>query len=42
MLDIVERIKDIQVEGQKYPKNVVVLAMAACYKMVNWFYSITT
>ncbi|KAJ8937751.1 hypothetical protein NQ314_011735 [Rhamnusium bicolor] len=33
MLDVVNIIKDKQIEGSKYPRNIVVLALAACYKM---------
>ncbi|XP_066153588.1 pentatricopeptide repeat-containing protein 2, mitochondrial-like [Euwallacea fornicatus] len=35
MLEVVELIAEKQLEGQKYPKNVVVLALAACYKLNN-------
>lgn len=34
VLDTVYLIAERQVEGHTYPKNVIVLAMAACYKMV--------
>lgn len=37
MLDVVEKIKTRQVEGHRYPRNVIVLAMAACYKLVRYF-----
>ncbi|XP_056638327.1 pentatricopeptide repeat-containing protein 2, mitochondrial-like [Diorhabda sublineata] len=33
LLDCVEFIKEKQLEGLRYPRNVVVLALAACYKM---------
>ncbi|XP_050505782.1 pentatricopeptide repeat-containing protein 2, mitochondrial-like [Diabrotica virgifera virgifera] len=33
ILDCADFIKDKQMEGMKYPRNVVVLAMAACYKL---------
>ncbi|KAG5897775.1 hypothetical protein JTB14_019993 [Gonioctena quinquepunctata] len=33
ILECVELIKGRQIEGSKYPRNIVVLAMAACYKM---------
>lgn len=42
MLEVFKIIQDKQVEGMKYPKNVVVLVYAALYKMVRervclWF-----
>lgn len=36
MLDVFEVISSRQLEGHKYPKNVVVLALAACYKLVSF------
>lgn len=36
MLDVFEVISNKQLEGHKYPKNVVVLALAACYKLVSF------
>ncbi|ENN72972.1 pentatricopeptide repeat-containing protein 2, mitochondrial [Dendroctonus ponderosae] len=35
ILDLFEIITDKQVEGLKYPRHAVVLAMAACYKLNN-------
>ncbi|CAG9773534.1 unnamed protein product [Ceutorhynchus assimilis] len=35
LLEMFEIIVEKQLEGHKYPKNVVVLAMAACYKLNN-------
>jgi len=35
ILDVFEVVKAKQVQGQKYPRNVSILAFAACYKMVG-------
>lgn len=35
MLECVDLIKEKQLEGIRYPRNVVVLTMAACYKLVR-------
>src|SRR5699024_1301621 len=35
MLEAFDIIKSRQIEGAKYPRNSVVLAMAACYKLVT-------
>ncbi|KAL1502192.1 hypothetical protein ABEB36_007370 [Hypothenemus hampei] len=35
MLDVFQIISEKQLEGQKYPKNVIVLILAACYKLNN-------
>lgn len=36
-----EVIKEKQTQGTKYPKNIVVLTMAACYKQVIIFHIIS-
>ncbi|CAG9812947.1 unnamed protein product [Phaedon cochleariae] len=33
VLECVDIIKSRQIDGMKYPKNIIVLAMAACYKL---------
>lgn len=35
MLEVFEIIKERQIEGTKYPRNIVVLTFAACYKLNN-------
>lgn len=35
MLEVFKIIQDKQIEGMKYPKNVIVLVFAALYKMVR-------
>lgn len=35
ILNVFNEVKERQLEGAKYPRNAVVLALAACYKLVN-------
>lgn len=35
LLDVTDIVNSRQIEGQRFPRNVVVLALAACYKMVR-------
>lgn len=35
VIETFELIKSKQIQGTKYPKNIVVLTMAACYKQVG-------
>lgn len=35
VLDLLEVLQEKQVQGVKFPKNAVVLAMASCWKMVS-------
>lgn len=34
VINTFEMIKAKQIQGTKYPKNIIVLTMAACYKQV--------
>jgi len=34
VLDVFETVKSRQTQGAKYPRNVVILVFASCYKMV--------
>lgn len=38
VLEVYEIVKNKQLEGSKYPRNIVVLTLAACYKMVSKLY----
>lgn len=40
MLDVFKLVKQRQINGTKYPKNVVVLCFAACFKLVCNFYQL--
>lgn len=35
VLEAVDIIKNKQIEGSQYPRNIVVLSSAACYKIVS-------
>lgn len=37
MLEVFDIIKNKQMENAKYPRNVVTLTLAACYKMVQFY-----
>lgn len=39
VLEAYKIIRDRQIEGIKFPKNVVVLTLAACYKLVGFLMS---
>lgn len=39
ILEAANLIKEKQIEGSQYPRNIVVLTLAACYKIVSIIYS---
>lgn len=42
ILETFHLIKEKQISGSKYPRNIVVLTLAACYKLVCIFNTFTT
>lgn len=40
VMQVMDMVKDKQIAGSRFPRNVVVLAMAAAYKKVHKWYTV--